>query len=137
MTTHPDDAPILVTGAHRTGTTWVGKMLAAGGQAAYISEPLNVWHRPGVLGAAVRHWYQYIDESNQEHFLPALRQTLAYKYHLLAEIRSLHSRKELLTLFRRHFLKLLSHLRPGILLFFRAHGSHAPLKFGRVGGKRF
>lgn len=93
-------APILVTGAHRTGTTWVGKMLAAGGQAAYISEPLNVWHRPGVMGAAVRHWYQYIDESNQEHFLPALRQTLAYKYHLLAEIRSLHSRKDFLRMLR-------------------------------------
>jgi hypothetical protein len=44
-------SPILVTGAHRTGTTWVGKMLAASPQVAYISEPLNVWHRPGVLRA--------------------------------------------------------------------------------------
>ena len=28
-------APILVTGAHRTGTTWVGKMLAASPQVAF------------------------------------------------------------------------------------------------------
>ncbi len=31
--------PILVTGTHRSGTTWVGKMLAAGPSTAYISEP--------------------------------------------------------------------------------------------------
>jgi hypothetical protein len=33
--------PILVTGAHRSGTTWVGKMLCAGGEALYIHEPFN------------------------------------------------------------------------------------------------
>jgi LPS sulfotransferase NodH len=52
--------PILVTGTHRSGTTWLGKMLAADASTAYISEPLNVLHRPGVLRAEVRHWYQYI-----------------------------------------------------------------------------
>ncbi len=95
-----DRSPILVTGAHRTGTTWVGKMLAAGGQAAYISEPLNVWHRPGVMGASTTYWYQYIDESNQDDYLEALSQTLSYNYHLLAEIRSLRSRKDFLRMVR-------------------------------------
>lgn len=50
-------SPILVTGAHRSGTTWVGKMLAANRRVAYISEPLNVFHRPGVFSAPVSHWY--------------------------------------------------------------------------------
>jgi LPS sulfotransferase NodH len=49
--------PILVTGTHRSGTTWVGKMLAADSSTAYISEPLNVLHRPGVYRAKVKHWY--------------------------------------------------------------------------------
>ena len=57
--------PILVTGGHRTGTTWVGKMLAASGEAAYISEPLNVLHRPGVMSTPVRHWYTYICPENE------------------------------------------------------------------------
>ena len=47
--------PILVTGAHRSGTTWVGKMLSTEDGVAYISEPLNVLHRPGVFRAAVGH----------------------------------------------------------------------------------
>jgi hypothetical protein len=92
--------PILVTGAHRTGTTWVGKMLAANPQTAYISEPLNVLHRPGVLRAPVEHWYAYITKGNEGRYLPAFRELLTFRYHLLDEIRSLCSRKDLLRMGR-------------------------------------
>lgn len=90
---------LLVTGAHRTGTTWVGKMLAAGG-FAYVSEPLNVQHRLGVMAAPVRHWYQYITRENEAEFLPAFQKTLALRYGLLAEIKSLRSRRDLLRMGR-------------------------------------
>lgn len=96
----PVKSPILVTGAHRTGTTWVGKMLAASGEAAYISEPLNVWHRPGVLRVPVQHWYTYICEDNESRFLPALRETLDFRYHPWAEARSLRSRKDVMRMGR-------------------------------------
>ena len=86
--------PILVTGAHRTGTTWVGKMLAASGQAAYISEPLNILHRPGVLSAPTRYWYTYLCAENEGDYLPGLRQMLQFRYHTLAELRSLRSFKD-------------------------------------------
>lgn len=89
-----DKRPILVTGAHRSGTTWVGKMLAASSQLAYISEPLNVHHRPGILSAAVKHWYTYICASNEDLYLPGLRETLSFRYHTLAELKSLRSRKD-------------------------------------------
>ena len=92
--------PILVTGAHRSGTTWVGKMLAASGEAAYISEPLNRWHRPGKLRAAAKYWYTYIDEVNEGEFLPAFKETLAFEYHAWAEIKSLRSIKDGLRMLR-------------------------------------
>jgi hypothetical protein len=92
--------PILVTGAHRTGTTWIGRMLAAEDGVAYISEPLNVLHRPGVYGAKVKYWYTYITPENEDAYLPAFRQLLDYDYHLLAELRSLRSRKDLLRMVR-------------------------------------
>jgi hypothetical protein len=94
-TQHPaETAPILVTGAHRTGTTWVGKMLASSGQAAYISEPLNVLHRPGVFSAPTRCWYTYLCPENEHEYLPGLLQTLQFRYHTLAELRSLSSFKD-------------------------------------------
>ncbi len=87
--------PILVTGAHRSGTTWVGKMLSAGSQVAYISEPLNVLHRPGVLRTPVRYWYTYIHEGNEAEFLPGLQETISFRYHLVKELGSLRSGKDL------------------------------------------
>lgn len=92
--------PILVTGAHRSGTTWAGKMLAADYKTAYISEPLNVLHRPGVYGAKTTHWYQYICDENENGYLPAFRQLLDFDYHLLDEIRSLRSLKDFLRMGR-------------------------------------
>jgi hypothetical protein len=93
-------SPILVTGAHRTGTTWVGKMLAASPQVAYISEPLNVWHRPGVLRAPVSKWYTLISAENEAEYLPAFRAMLAFRYGLWREIRSLRSRRDFLRMGR-------------------------------------
>ncbi len=92
--------PILVTGAHRTGTTWVGKMLAVSPQAAYISEPLNVWRRPGVLGAPVSKWYTLVCKENEADFLPAFRELLGFRYGLWREMRSLRSRKDFLRMGR-------------------------------------
>jgi hypothetical protein len=92
--------PILVTGAHRSGTTWVGRMLAANPQTAYISEPLNVLHRPGVFHAAVQHWYPYITEVNESYYLPAFRELMDLKYDLFAEVLSLRSRRDLMRMGR-------------------------------------
>jgi hypothetical protein len=92
--------PILVTGAHRSGTTWVGRMLAANPQTAYISEPLNVLHRPGVFHAAVQYWYPYITEVNESQYLPAFRELMDLKYDLFAEVGSLRSRRDLMRMGR-------------------------------------
>jgi glycosyltransferase involved in cell wall biosynthesis len=95
-----NDRPILVTGPHRSGTTWVGRMLSVNGEVAYISEPLNVWHRPGVFDAPISHWYTYICQDNEDKYLAAFRQTLKLDYHLWKEIKSLRSPRDLLRMFR-------------------------------------
>ena len=92
--------PILVTGAHRSGTTWVGKMLAASREVGYISEPLNVHHRPGVMRVPVERWYTYICADNQAHYLPALEDTIGFRYQLPAELAALRSIKDLMRMGR-------------------------------------
>jgi hypothetical protein len=92
--------PILVTGAHRTGTTWVGKMLAASPQTGYVSEPLNVWHRPGVMRAPVSKWYTYIQIENESEYLPALRETLNFKYGFCSELQAIRTFRDILRLGR-------------------------------------
>lgn len=95
-----NNQPILVTGAHRSGTTWVGKMLSINNQIAYISEPLNVLHRSGVFNQTVEHWYTYICGQNENLYLPSFRNILEFRYHLGAEIKSIRSGKDFLRMCR-------------------------------------
>src|SRR5215217_9620997 len=78
--------PILVTGAHRSGTSWVGRMLAAGGQAALINEPFNRSHPSGVMRAPVRSVYTYVCPENEAEYLGPMRDTLAYRYQYWAQL---------------------------------------------------
>ena len=112
MSNEHDLSPILVTGAHRSGTTWVGKMLAADANTAYISEPLNMLHRPGVFKAKVKHWYQYISDENESEYLPAFNHLLEYDYFLWDEIRAIRSQKDFLRM-GRDFLTFYNALERG------------------------
>ncbi len=56
---------ILVTGIHRSGTTFVGKMLSAAPNTGYVQEPFNP--NLGIEGIDI--WYPYIrDGSAQEKY---------------------------------------------------------------------
>jgi Sulfotransferase family len=92
-------SPILVTGIPRSGTSWVGKMLDAGGEVVYINEPLSDHHppglSPGILAAPVHHRFQYISEANEPPYLAAFRETLGLRYHALAEIKQNRAPRDL------------------------------------------
>ena len=54
--------PVLVTGAHRSGTTWVGTTLAADDEILYLPEPFNLDHLyPGLCGARFPSWFMHLD----------------------------------------------------------------------------
>jgi len=61
---HPSRRPILVTGAHRSGTTFAGRILAESPLLRYIDEPFNVNHGTCACGAAFTYWFQYVTESS-------------------------------------------------------------------------
>lgn len=54
---------ILVTGSHRSGSTWVGKVLGSGGQTLYIQEPFNVFHKKR-YDTPVKYWFEYISNAD-------------------------------------------------------------------------
>ena len=91
----PADQGILVTGLPRSGTSWIGKMLQAGGEVVYVNEPLNPLHppgrSPGVLNAEISHRFQYICADNDERWVRAFTDTLRLRYHPVAELRRNHA----------------------------------------------
>jgi len=110
MTARPAK-PILVTGSHRSGTTWVGRVLAAAPSVGYLHEPFNLMHRPGQCGARFRHWFTYITPENAAPYYEPIRRTLEFSYDLPAELAVVRSPKDALRLGRDFLLFGMAHLR--------------------------
>jgi hypothetical protein len=91
----PEARPILVTGMARSGTTWVGRMLCAGGAAGYLHEPFSLTKMPGTLRLPARHWYEYVCGENEELFLPRLQAWLGFRYPVAREVTRCRTRAEL------------------------------------------
>ena len=68
--------PILITGCHRSGTTWIGKTIAYSNNIIYIGEPFNpnLSKRGGICGFKFKNWFEYISEENQDqYYTPILK----------------------------------------------------------------
>jgi hypothetical protein len=82
------DRPILVTGAHRSGTTWVGKMLALAPGVAYVHEPFSPKTPKGLSPAGFDRYFTVVSDANAARYQPGLERTLALRYDLGAQLRS-------------------------------------------------
>ncbi len=89
--------PILVTGSHRSGTTWVGRLLSRSPFVAYIHEPFSVTDAPGpgICNVRFRHWFTYVTGANEARYYGPLRRMVELKYDLLGALASVRSRKAL------------------------------------------
>jgi hypothetical protein len=87
--------PILVTGAHRSGTGWVGQSLTRSTAAiGYIWEPFSIRARPGILDLKFPYWFPYLCDENGEQYRPAIEKMLAWRYRPLAELSAVGSPKD-------------------------------------------
>jgi hypothetical protein len=83
--------PILVTGSHRSGSTWVGKMLSLSPSVGYIREPFGPHHRPGQLAVNFWFWFPYISSENETAYVGPVSDMLAFRYRTHEEIRCLRT----------------------------------------------
>jgi hypothetical protein len=91
---------ILVTGSHRSGSTWVGKMLATSPAVGYVQEPFNLHLKSGICSANFNYWFTYITSENEDRFYESIKDTLCFSYDLKGGFNSVKSPKDLLLRFR-------------------------------------
>ena len=86
---------ILVTGSHRSGTGWVGQVLAASPRpVGYVWEPFSILHRPGTFAARFDHWFPYVCDENAAAVRGPMTRTLEWRYAVAAELRALRTPKD-------------------------------------------
>jgi sulfotransferase family protein len=83
--------PILVTGAHRSGTTWVGAMLALSPAVGLIHEPFSPVTPRGVSGGPFERFFQYVCAENEERYAPHLERALRFSYDLRRQLPTIRS----------------------------------------------
>ncbi len=57
---------VLVTGSHRSGTTWVGKTIYQHKEVKYVHEPFNVDYEKGNMYINLNTWFCYAHGSPEE-----------------------------------------------------------------------
>jgi hypothetical protein len=87
-------SPILVTGAHRSGTTWVGRMLSLSPAVGYVEEPFSLRHRRGICDVIFPYWFMYVTPENEAPYVQPIKDMLAFRYRPGSELRTLHTPKD-------------------------------------------
>lgn len=97
--------PILVTGAHASGTTFTGKMIALSPEVAYFHEPFNIVHRPGIWAPEFRYWFTYISKENEKLYKYDIKNFLNLENHFLIEIPRCKNFRDYLRLIKYSIIK--------------------------------
>jgi hypothetical protein len=86
--------PILVTGMHRSGTTWLGQMLCASGALINVQEPLKPTNRRTILRSRARRWYTQISAENESEYVRFYQDAIRFRPHPLDDIRRTRSPRD-------------------------------------------
>ncbi|MBN1598317.1 MAG: sulfotransferase [Bacteroidales bacterium] len=77
---------IIVTGSHRSGSTWVGNVLCATGELLYIHEPFNPINIK-TNRAPLNYWFEYLSADDnterQESFMKYLKEYKTFRPFML------------------------------------------------------
>lgn len=81
--------PILVTGAPRSGTSWVGRMIEQAPFVRYVHEPFNISGTPCRCGVHFNYWFHYLSPENSYRFEEHLKHTIHPAYNLIGLLNSI------------------------------------------------
>jgi len=95
--------PILVTGSHRSGSTWVGKILTRAPGLGYIHEPFKPSVSPGIFPKPFPLWYQYLCADNEGDYPAIFRHVVEFRFSVRSEWATVKNPNGAVRLLRRWF----------------------------------
>jgi hypothetical protein len=107
---------ILVTGSHRSGSTWVGRMMAEAPGLFYIHEPFSVSDPPGrgICNTKFEYWFTYVTPANEAAYYKPIKNMLNLRYDLWGALKSVERKEEFGTV-KTEFSQFLKHRLQGAI----------------------
>jgi hypothetical protein len=96
--------PILVTGSHRSGSTWAGEMLSLSKDVAYIHEPFNVTDEITINPKQFDLWFYYVCQENSGDTEMVMQNILSYRYPLASNLMKSRSLRHIAKVIRDQYL---------------------------------
>lgn len=110
--------PIIVTGTHRSGSTWFGKMLALTPNTCYINEPFTPIYAKAIMGLDIN-WFHYLKEEELQRYYGNIKNGLGLSYTLVDLQRQIKnantSRKKMAFTYRYLKYHILDHKKTPII----------------------
>ena len=107
-------SPILVTGSHRSGTTWIGRVLAFSPNVGYVHEPFNVHDWPNWLSVRLPNVFTYICDENSHLYEHSVGDALRFRYPIqnIASAQNLQHGADMVAQYQRSLWYRLRQKRP-------------------------
>ncbi len=83
-----ENKPILVTGSHRSGSTWVGKMMSLSKDIGYIHEPLLHHNEFSLCSDKLQYYYPFIDSHNEELYVEDVKKSINHHINYIKPFKS-------------------------------------------------
>jgi hypothetical protein len=87
--------PIIVSGTHKSGSTWVGNMICRHTDIVYLHEPFSPLRPTCACGGRFERWFTHVTPDNEALFLDHIRGTLSLSCPLHNKLRELLSGRHL------------------------------------------
>lgn len=78
--------PVLVTGSHRSGSTWIGRLLAAADELHYVQEPFNIVAHQRWMDPRPERQFLHVTDANEAAWLAPMQQVVDLKYPLASHL---------------------------------------------------
>ena len=93
---------VLITGTHRSGSTWVGDIISSSHRIQYIQEPLHPHNTINrfLWGHKIDHFYTHITDYNCAQWESYFNQILCFRPHILSSIISSKNSKDLVSVLK-------------------------------------
>ncbi|MCN4143988.1 MAG: sulfotransferase [Thiohalomonas sp.] len=80
LTSSANKKPILLTGSHRSGSTWAGRMITKAPNVGYIFEPFNIKLPLSVNSKAFDHNFLHICKENEDSYRKTIDEVINFEY---------------------------------------------------------